>query len=178
MNLIWISMGALGGLFFLFIKGKHALKPKDMRSADASEKSETTQDRVEQALASGDVEAMASALKVTDEPVLRDALLGQIVAIYYRQRSETEGREAFYRYAGQHIDEISAVLNVLERSDEGRPVRVESFKMLAIAMGEDKRYDEAIEVCKTALSLGLENGTKTGFEGRIARLEKKRDVES
>jgi hypothetical protein len=178
MNWFWISVGALGGLFFLLGRGRRRLKQKDARTADASAGKVTMQERVEQVLASDNVDAMTQVLEKTDDPVLRDALFGQIVAGHYRQRSDPADRDAFYQYAGQHIDEIPAVLDSLEKSEDGRPDRVESFKMMAITMAEDERYEEAIKVCETAMSLGLEDGTKTGFEGRIARLKKKRDASS
>jgi hypothetical protein len=154
------------------------LKHKEARTAGASAGKISRRERVERALASDDVAAMAKLLETVDDPVLRHALFGQIVTGHYRQRSEPEHRDAFYRYAGQHIEEIPAVLDALEKTEDGRPDRVESFKMITIAMGEDGRYEEAIEVCKTAVSFGLEDGTKTGFDGRIARLKKKRDTGS
>jgi hypothetical protein len=30
-----------------------------------------------------------------------------------------------------------------------------------------------VAVCRTALDYGMDDGTRTGFEGRIARLQKK-----
>ena len=173
MNWFWISVGALAGLFFLLGKGRRRLKKKDARTAGASAEKMTMQERVEQVLAADDVDAMAKLLETVDDPVLRHALFGQIVAGHYRQRSDPTDRDAFYQYAGQHIEEIPAVLDSLEKSDDEHPDRVESFKMMAIAMAEDERFEEAIKVCETAMSLGLEDGTKTGFEGRIARLKKK-----
>jgi hypothetical protein len=178
MNWFWISVGALGGLFFLFGKGRRGLKKKGARTGGASAGKMTMQERVEQALAAEDVDAMAKLLETVDDPVLRHALFGQIVAVHYRQRSEQAHRHAFYRYAGQHIEEVPAALDALEKTEDGRPDRVESFKMMAIAMGEEERFEEAIKVCETAISLGLEDGTKTGFEGRITRLKKKRDADS
>jgi hypothetical protein len=82
------------------------------------------------------------------------------------------------KVAGRHIKVILVVLDGMVQSGQERPEQVETFKMLAIVMGEDERYDEAVDICKKALSLGLEDGTNTGFEGRIARLEKKRNAGS
>ncbi|MDX9786517.1 MAG: hypothetical protein RBT11_07065 [Desulfobacterales bacterium] len=119
---------------------------------------------------------MTALLEATNDPLLQDALLTRIVAIYYRMRSEPAAREAFYRYSGRHIDMIPTVLTAIGQSGNDRPGRIETFKLAAIAMEEDKRYDEAIILCNKALSYGLKNGTKTGFEGRIGRLEKKRNT--
>ncbi|MFO7886537.1 MAG: hypothetical protein R6U68_17130, partial [Desulfobacteraceae bacterium] len=55
------------------------------------------------------------------------------------------------------------------------PKIIPVFKMLAIMLEEDGAYDQAVAVCRTALANGLEDGTKTGFEGRIKRLLKKKE---
>lgn len=173
MSLLWISVGALGGLFYLLLKGHHTLQQKRLRLQSGGMPTEWALKAVEQALASGEESIMIAALEETDDPLLQDALLTRIVATYYRRRSEPAARELFYHYAGRHIEMIPSVLTVLGQSGNERPVRMDTFKMAAIAMEEDKRYAEAIALCNSALSLGLENGTKTGFEGRIARLKKK-----
>jgi hypothetical protein len=176
MNWFWFTIGVLGGFYLLGSKRGRTLKRKARRKAVPPEKTFTPQDRVKRAMETGNVEVMVSALAEADAPELRNLLLSEIVAIYYRQRSEPAARDKFYRYAGQHIEEIPSVLEVLEKSEAGRPNRIDSFKMIAIAMAEDERYNEAIDICKTALSLGLDDGTKTGFEGRITRIKRKRDA--
>ena len=176
MNWFWISIGALGGLFYLVVREKRRVLKVSARSGRAPVKTETERDRVEAVLASGDVDAMASTLSGTHNPLLRDALLSHLVAHYYRKRSGPDERKTFYALASQHVEEAPNILDALAESEKGRPDRVDTFKMLAIAMNEDERYDEAIEICQQALSLGLENGTKTGFEGRISRLQKNREA--
>jgi hypothetical protein len=169
MNWFWISMGVVGGLFYLMARGRPRRKTKVTPA-----KTITEQHRVKAALASEDIGAMESALEETKDPILRNQLLGQINIHYYRLRSDPESRKIFYSFASMHIEEASAVLDALSETGEERPDRYDSFRMLAIAMGEDERYDDAVDICKKALALGLENGTKTGFEGRISRLERKR----
>jgi hypothetical protein len=135
--------------------------------------SETIKEKVRQTLASGDLDKMTVILEETYDPILRDMLFNQIVPTFYRQRHEQNSKEAFYHFAGKHIEETAAILKALDNSQKGRPARIETFKMMAIALGEDECFDEAINICNIALSLGLEDGTKTGFEGRITRYEKK-----
>jgi tetratricopeptide (TPR) repeat protein len=50
---------------------------------------------------------------------------------------------------------------------------VPSFQRLAIIYEKQGKYEEAIDICKLAISYGLKDSTKSGFEGRIARLTKK-----
>jgi hypothetical protein len=44
---------------------------------------------------------------------------------------------------------------------------------MAIAMEEDQRYQDALEVCRIAVEWDLDDGTKTGYAGRINRIKKK-----
>ena len=169
MHSFWLLIGVLGGLFVLALKGMRS------RRHGTAEARLTPAQKVKAVLASGDAERMAATIAETDDLLLKDALLGHIVAIHYRERKNAQSRAAFYRYAEMHIEHAPEILDALEQSDAGRPDRVHSFRMMAIVLEEDHRYDEAIGVCQRALALGLDDGTRTGFEGRIARLVKKRD---
>jgi hypothetical protein len=176
MNWFWVSVGAVGGMLFLLARGRRAQKRAGASHAQPAKSEVTEQSRVETALASGDIDQMEAMLTEVSESVHRHVLLEQIVSHYYRHRSESKSRDAFYRYAKIHIQEASGVLDAFSQTEYGRPDRIDTFKMMAIAMDQDGRYDEAIDICRQALSMGLENGTKTGFEGRISRLERKRDA--
>jgi tetratricopeptide (TPR) repeat protein len=175
MNWVWVSIGAIGGLFLLYTKGARRARRKGDKSIDAAQKRISSKERVEQALMSGNVDDMISTLDKTQDPILRNALLGQIITEYYRQRADADAKEAFYRFANLHVEEIPGVLEALEKNGQERPERIETLKMIAIAMEQDGRFDEAIEMCQKALSFGLQNGTKTGFEGRIDRITRRRD---
>ncbi|MFX3617938.1 MAG: hypothetical protein ACE3JK_10450 [Sporolactobacillus sp.] len=47
------------------------------------------------------------------------------------------------------------------------------YQELAIALERTQNYKEAIDVCKVALEHGARDSSKSGFQGRIKRLEKK-----
>jgi len=51
--------------------------------------------------------------------------------------------------------------------------RVPMFVQLAMVLTEDGDYDSAVHVCEKALAWGFDDGTKTGFAGRIDRIRKK-----
>jgi len=55
-------------------------------------------------------------------------------------------------------------------TDDGFNIRIPAFQRLAIIYEKQGEFQKAIEVCKLALSYGLDDGTKGGFEGRIAKL--------
>jgi hypothetical protein len=130
-------------------------------------------ERVRVALSSGDTGMMERVLAETKDAILRHRLLTHIVAMHYRMRETSAYRSAFYAFAQQHMKEASSILDALRSTGQPRPERIDAFKMTAIAMDEDSRYEEAIAVCRAASALDLQDGTKTGFEGRISRLEKK-----
>ena len=172
MHRFWLSIGVLAGLFVLAIKGMRS------KGSIPSEKSDTSDKKVKAALASGDVGLMTSTLEETEDLLLKNALLGPIVADHYRNRDDPHSRKAFYRYAVMHIELAPKILDIREKSDSIRSDQFDSFRMIAIAMEEDEHYNAAIDVCRRAVALGLDDGTKTGFEGRIARLTKKKNLQN
>ena len=51
--------------------------------------------------------------------------------------------------------------------------RILTFQYYATILTEDEKYQEAIDVCKKAIEYNLNDGTQSGFEGRIKRIMKK-----
>ncbi len=80
------------------------------------------------------------------------------------QSSYPEGSKEFLRY---------------EQSIKDAPNRkhgMPSFKRLAIIYEKQGKFQKAIDISKEAIKLGISDDTKSGFEGRIERLAKKRDT--
>ena len=50
---------------------------------------------------------------------------------------------------------------------------ISSFRRLAIVYEQQGKIEDAIKVCKLAISYGLSDSTKTGYEGRLAKLQRK-----
>lgn len=128
--------------------------------------------RVEKALASGDLSAMDMLLVDISDPELRNRLLNRLVASYYRLRAGPSHRAAFYRLAYLQIEEAPRILEGIKEIRKPGAGQIAGFKSMAIALNEDGRHDAAIAVCELALSLGLKDGTKAGFNGRIRRLKR------
>ncbi len=133
-------------------------------------------DSLAEIVASGDLTGMETALSHIADPVQRHVLLNRLIKGHYRLRGEPKHRDAFYRVAYVQIEEAPVILNAFAAAGKPRPSYLEAFRATAIALSEEGRYDEAIAVCEKALSLGLEDGTKTGFRGRMARLKRHRDA--
>ena len=53
--------------------------------------------------------------------------------------------------------------------------RILTFQRLAMIYEQEQRYDDAIEICNKAIEYDLTDSTKGGFEGRLARIEKKKN---
>jgi hypothetical protein len=135
-------------------------------------------DRLEEALASDDLEKMIGALEQTDRPVYRHRLLVRIVQSAYPRRTDPKIRKLLFQYARMHVKEYPHYGKGVTEDRQAGGASPPTFKMLAIALEEEGSFDEAIAVSRKALQLNIDDGTKTGFAGRISRLEKKRDKEA
>lgn len=98
-----------------------------------------------------------------------------IVNETYKQRKNPKMADKCFEIGRLHIKEFPTIAPGLKKEMGGRLPRVTTFQKLATVLAEKGDFDEAIMICKTALSFGLQDGTKSGFKGRISRLKKKRD---
>lgn len=121
---------------------------------------------------SANMPAMLRALQTPTNPVDRHFLLLTIVQQAYRNRNNPEMRSILLKHARQHVDEFSGLAGPLKQ-ELGKLPQVPTFPYLATVLTEDGHYDEAIEVCRKAINFGLDDGTKSGFAGRIERIRKK-----
>lgn len=118
------------------------------------------------------VEVQAKALAETKQPLARHRLYQQIVEQTYRGRGEEAARLALHHYAQAHIAEFDDICEPLKKQNGGKLPQVASFKHYTVALTEAGQYDEAIAICQQALSYDLKDGTKSGYRGRIERIEK------
>lgn len=126
------------------------------------------------------------AFKKSEKNIInRHFYYNNIIEYYYGMRDkQTDALEKCIEYCKKDIEITPQVLSNMEKDDMWKhynqdgelvftPPRFPSFQRLAIIYDNLKEYEEAIKVCKKAIYNGLKDGTKTGFEGRIERLEKK-----
>jgi tetratricopeptide (TPR) repeat protein len=98
---------------------------------------------------------------------------------YYNQReSDTteSGMPSDYFWKREKAkDYYSKDISLFLRLASSRrtPDQCRSFKELAIMLEKEGDISEAIKCARLASSAGIDDGTKGGFEGRVARLEKK-----
>lgn len=119
--------------------------------------------------------AQVALLENTTDPVARHRLLQQIVEICYRERADATAQADLARYAQQHINEFGQIEGPLKKQNGGKLPQVHTFKHYAALLTEQGQYDDAIVVCEKAIALGLKDGTKTGYQGRLERIKAKQD---
>ncbi|RYD83976.1 MAG: hypothetical protein EOP84_06780 [Verrucomicrobiaceae bacterium] len=129
-------------------------------------------DEVFAAANSQDLPRMLAAAELQTHPVDRHFLLQNIVGLAYKNRKDPRSRHLCIDYAQLHISEFPAIKPHLAKEMGGTLARVSTFQKLATVFTEDRRFAEAIAVCEQALSFGLNDGTQSGFEGRITRIRK------
>lgn len=131
-------------------------------------------DAVFDAWTSGDIEKMRAALSEKTNLIDRHFLLMGLVDQSYKRRKEDKEWERLCADISElHIKEFPEIKPALVKSLDGILPRVTTFQKYATLLTEQNDFDRAAEVCEIALSLGLRDGTKSGFEGRIERIKRK-----
>jgi len=112
-------------------------------------------------------------------------LLLQVQETYKLRKTSSEKRTLCEKLAWQHLDEFPQIRPILiEWGKDYSSVKhekesfylphVPTFEYLATILIEKGEYDKAIGVCKQALAFGLQDRTKTGYEGRMRRIMRKK----
>lgn len=97
----------------------------------------------------------------------------QVIQYYYHPRSpEIHNALLAKKYAYEDIELFTKNVNIFKSA--GTIARDPSFKILALILEKEKNYKEAIRICELALKYEQDDGTKSGFEGRMEKLNKKR----
>jgi hypothetical protein len=115
---------------------------------------------------------MVSALPIKTNPIDRHHLLQCIVEESFKRRIEPEMAQLCKRVGEVHLAEFGSLAVALCTDFDGKLPWVPSFKWLVALYVEEKSYEDAIRVCRVAGKLGLKDGTKGGYKGRVARIQK------
>jgi len=132
-------------------------------------------DEVFHAWTTGDLDKMLKAASFKTNLVDRHHLLQSIVSETYKLRKEKKYRMLCIEYAEKHLEELPSILIALKEDLPDMLPRITTFQNYATVLTEDGEFEKAIEVCKKAISYGLNDGTQSGYEGRIKRIKKKLD---
>lgn len=107
------------------------------------------------------------------QPFDRHLLLERIVDVTYKHRKASSTiRDLCECVAWVHFDEFPSLLDHIPKYVDGRIYPPKTFPKLATILTEKGAFDLAVMVCEKAIAWELEDGTKSGYEGRIQRIEK------
>ena len=178
----WLSVSAIGALFFFYCNGKKKISPAlddESATADAvdSDQGPSNADSDQDILELTDpIEALKQAYSVSD-PWQRHMVYTKGIDYAYKKRSSDKTMRSYVvEYGQSYIKRFDSVKEAVFEHFEDSPRLVPIFKQLAIVFEEEKAFDKAIKVCGAAISYGLDDGTNTGYDGRIERLEKKKSA--
>lgn len=130
-------------------------------------------DEIFDAWTSGELSKMLKALKKKTNLIDRHFLLLSIVEETYKNRTDAEMRELCKKISELHIVEFPRIAPALKKEMDGELPFVPTFQKFSTLLTEDGEFEKAIEVCEAAISFGLRDGTKGGFEARIEKIKKK-----
>lgn len=125
------------------------------------------------AWSSGNLGEMLKAVNTRTNPIDRHFLLQSIVTESYKLRKEEKYRKICHEFAEKHLQEFPSLVPAIKEDMDGTLPRITTFQYYATILTENEEYEKAIEVCQKAISFGLIDGSKAGFEGRIKRILKK-----
>lgn len=124
---------------------------------------------------SGNLNKMLKSVNKPTNPVDRHFLLMEIVKLTYKDREKQKSRALCLDHGFLHMSEFPSIKPHLIKEMDGILPRVSTYQHIATVLGENGDFSRAIDVCQDAIKLGLQDGTKSGFEGRIKRFRKKMD---
>jgi hypothetical protein len=172
----WLTIGIVGFAFVLGLSRYYRRATDQAVKPGVRPKRVAPDEKAREIWKSDDMDQMLKAAKTDLDPADRNQLLTDIVAKAYKERKDLKMRKIFHRFARIHVEELPKLAPALKEQHGGELPPIPTFKDLAIALEEEKRYDEAVSVCEQAVAFDVEDGTKTGFTGRIERLRKKKQV--
>lgn len=179
----WLSISAIGALFFFYCHGRKKISGADEETAQGLEELESgpsdsgPADSDQAVMEMTDpIEALKLAYKISD-PWHRHLVYTKGIDHAYKKRSSDKAmRTCVIEYGQSYIKRFDSLKKAVFDHFGDSPKAVPVFKQLAIVFEEDKAFDKAIKICGAAISYGLDDGTKTGYDGRIERLEKKKSA--
>ncbi len=178
----WISVSALGSLWYFYCKGRKKINPNEHETfvtlaPGAAETAGTEQDTSADPEPADTPEPHQSlaALKQATDHLERHTLYSRAIDAAYRKRNTDPAmRTLVIEYGNSYVKEFPKLKPVVFKQFKDDPKILGIFKQLAIVLEEDKAYERAMDICRTAINHELEDGTKTGYEGRLGRLMKKK----
>lgn len=94
-----------------------------------------------------------------------------MIEICYKNRKKLE----YVEFGASLIDEFLNLVELLVKDDKQSLIKAAGHMKLSTLLVEYKEYNLALDICSSALVLDLNDGTVTGFAGRLKRITKLKD---
>lgn len=180
--LLFLTTAGIGNLICAIVKSSErgsALAAESPTSPSVSytlrQGQPVAADSVFAAWTSGDLASMRRELGAKTNLVDRHFLLMNLAQETYRLRSQQDTAGECAGVSEMHLQEFGQIAPALRSEFDGSLPHVPTFQNYATLLTELGDYDRAIWVCELAQYYGLDDGTKSGFAGRIERIKKKQD---
>ncbi|ABZ78525.1 conserved hypothetical protein [Shewanella halifaxensis HAW-EB4] len=115
--------------------------------------------------------ALADFEQASDTPAQYLAV-STAIAECYKQRKHSEYVQYGATLSQSYLELFSAYVKSLKAENPDAEVKGAAMMHLSTLLNDNGEFDSAISICKTAIEYGLTDGTVTGFEGRITRIDK------
>ena len=125
------------------------------------------------AVQAGDKDTINAILENASSVEEKDELYKIVIGQTYYQRKEGNYADLCEAFGLAYVDFFNESFPKLSQR-KGYSLYNLGFKYLAIVLAERRKYDQAVVVCQKALSYNLTDKTKTGYEGRLQRINKQR----
>jgi hypothetical protein len=169
----WLSLAVASGvLLWLVQKGNRSVGHQVAKEPTPPAK--TKADPIKEALDSNDLKQLLAVADEVQDPVDRHLVLSKIIDQTYKKRSEAAMRPILLEKGRQYLALFPSLYPTLKAEFGDSVYQIPVFKQMAIALDEDGEYNKAIGICRTAIKYDMEDGTKTGYSGRIERIQKKK----
>ena len=110
-------------------------------------------------------------LETESDPWERHLLYTQLIEEAYKNRkTDKENLNRVITLSQKYIDEFPELKQSVFEKLGNKPKIIAVFRMLAITLEGMGEFERAVEICNIALDHGIEDRTKTGFDGRIERI--------
>ncbi|WP_372940632.1 hypothetical protein [Shewanella sp.] len=105
------------------------------------------------------------------EPQAQHDAVADVVGHCYKMRKQADYCQYGAALKMLYLDLFSVIYQQHDKngSDE---IKAPAFMQLSTLLNDTGEFEQAISVCQQALEYQLTDGTVTGFEGRISRIEK------
>ncbi|MCP4749926.1 MAG: hypothetical protein GY866_03445 [Proteobacteria bacterium] len=120
----------------------------------------------------GEKEKIQAILEQTKSVIEKDELFKIVVGQTYYQRKEPRFANVCETFGLQYVDFFSHNFKRLKKHKGYSPHNL-GFKYTATVLSEKEKHDQAVDVCRKAISFQLDDKSKAGYQGHLKRIERK-----